>query len=49
MLFLDHAAPPLRGQDVPDPYYGGPEDYERMLDLIEEGMTGLIDHLRSRL
>lgn len=49
MLFLDHAAAPLQGQDVPDPYYGGPEDYEHMLDLIEEGMTGLIDHLRSRL
>lgn len=49
MLFLEHAAPPLKGQDVPDPYYGGPEDYEHMLDLIEEGMTGLMDHLRSRL
>ncbi|WP_282604899.1 low molecular weight protein-tyrosine-phosphatase [Pelagibius sp. Alg239-R121] len=48
-LFLDHAEPPLQGQDVPDPYYGGPEDYEAMLDLIEEGMTGLLDHLRSRL
>lgn len=48
-LFMDHAPQPLQGQDVPDPYYGGPEDYERTLDLIEEGMGGLIEHLRSRL
>lgn len=48
-LFLDHAPQPLQGQDVPDPYYGGPEDYERTFDLIEQGMDGLIAHLRSRL
>ena len=48
-LFLDHAPPPLRGGEVPDPYYGGPDDYERTLDLIEQGMGGLIEHLRGRL
>lgn len=48
-LFLEHAPQPLQGQDVPDPYTGGPEDYERTLDLIEQGMDGLIEHLRSRL
>ncbi len=48
-LFMDHAPQPLQGQDVPDPYYGGPEDYEHTLDLIEEGMEGLIEHLRGRL
>ncbi len=48
-LFLDHAPPPLQGQEVPDPYYGGPDDYERTLDLIEHGMGGLIEHLRGRL
>ncbi|WP_246116764.1 low molecular weight protein-tyrosine-phosphatase [Denitrobaculum tricleocarpae] len=48
-LFLNHAPQPLQGQDVPDPYGGGAEDYERTLDLIEEGMKGLIEHLQSRL
>jgi len=48
-LFLDHAQPPLKGQDVPDPYYGGPDDYEHVLDLIEHGMSGLIAHLQGRL
>ena len=27
---------------VPDPYYGGPEDFELALDLIEDGCEGLI-------
>ena len=27
---------------VPDPYYGGSEDFELALDLIEDGCEGLI-------
>jgi protein-tyrosine phosphatase len=30
------------GQDIPDPYYGGPPDYEHALDLIEEATSDLI-------
>jgi protein-tyrosine phosphatase len=47
-LFLDFLPPddPHAGQDVPDPYYGGPADYEHSLDLIERGMPGLIAALR---
>jgi protein-tyrosine phosphatase len=30
------------GQDIPDPYYGGPPDYEHALDLIEEAVGDLI-------
>lgn len=38
---------PERGErDVPDPYYGGAEGFETMLDLIEAGVRGLLDHLR---
>lgn len=33
-LLLDHA-PSYEGQDVPDPYYGGVSDFERVLDLVE--------------
>ncbi len=35
--------------DVPDPYYGGPEGFERVLDLIEAACTGLVAHLRDLL
>jgi hypothetical protein len=30
---------------VPDPYYGGTLGFERVLDLVEEAMTGLLDEL----
>jgi protein-tyrosine phosphatase len=34
---------------VPDPYYGGAEDFERVLDLVEDGIDGLLAHCRPRL
>ncbi len=34
---------------VPDPYYGGPEDFERVLDLVEDGVAGLLAHCQRRL
>lgn len=40
-LLLDYApAQPLR--EVPDPYYGGPQDFERVLDLCEAAAAGLL-------
>ncbi len=36
------------GQDIPDPYYGGPPDYEHALDLIEEAVGDLIATLSGR-
>lgn len=30
---------------VPDPYYGGAEGFEHVLDLLEDGCAGLLDHL----
>jgi protein-tyrosine phosphatase len=33
--------------DVPDPYYGGPQGFDRVLDLIEEGTEAILDHLLS--
>ncbi|MCW5700744.1 MAG: low molecular weight phosphotyrosine protein phosphatase [Rhodospirillales bacterium] len=43
-LFLDFA-PGFDIRDVPDPYYGGEDDFDFMLDLIEAGARGLLDHL----
>jgi protein-tyrosine phosphatase len=34
------------GQDVPDPYYGGPGGFERVLDMVEAISTRLLERLR---
>ena len=41
---FDPAAPP--GAEVPDPYHGGPEGFEQVLDLCEAAGVGLIEALR---
>lgn len=32
--------------DVPDPYYGGDDGFERVHDLIERACTALLEHIR---
>ena len=34
--------------DVPDPYYGGSDGFELVLDMMEEGCTEIIAHARKR-
>jgi protein-tyrosine phosphatase len=46
-LFLDFA-PWVDEREVPDPYYGGPAGFERVLDLIEEGSRSLIAEILAR-
>jgi len=41
-------APDAGSRVVPDPYYGGPEGFERVLDLVEAGCDGLLAALRGR-
>ena len=31
----------FKGQDVPDPYYGGKQDFEIMMDIIQDGIKGV--------
>jgi len=33
--------------DVPDPYYGGDDGFEHVLDLVESACRGLLDALRA--
>lgn len=33
--------------EVPDPYYGGEQGFEEVLDLIESASHGLLEHIRS--
>ena len=40
-LLLDYA-PQLGVREVPDPYYGGVEDFERVLDWVEIAARGVI-------
>lgn len=34
-------------EEVPDPYYGGPEGFERVLDLVEDACEGIVERLRA--
>lgn len=36
-----------RSLDVPDPYYGGPDGFDRVLDLVEAACAGLLAQLRA--
>ena len=33
--------------DVPDPYYGGADGFENVLDLVERACRGLLEHVRA--
>jgi protein-tyrosine phosphatase len=33
--------------EVPDPYYGGRRGFELVLDLIEQGCAGFIEHVKQ--
>jgi protein-tyrosine phosphatase len=46
-LFLDYA-PGLGRREVPDPYSGGPEGFEDVLDLVEAAARGLLAALGNR-
>ena len=43
--FLDFAKDTPE-REVPDPFYGGPEGFEHVLNLVEEASEGLIEDLR---
>lgn len=45
-LFLNFA-PEKRLMEVPDPYYGGPDGFEHVLDLVEAASTGLLNQIRT--
>ena len=45
--FLDFATDSPE-REVPDPYYGGPDGFEHVLDLVEEASEGLLEDIRER-
>ena len=46
-LVMDFA-PQAQRRAVPDPYYGGAQGFEEVLDLLEEAAEGLLQDLLSR-
>ena len=46
-LFLPFGQSAL--EQLPDPYVGGVEGFEQVLDLVEDAAEGLLSHLRSTL
>src|ERR1043165_3827687 len=45
-LFLEFA-PDADATEVPDPYYGGANGFEEVLDLVEAAAYGLLQHVRA--
>ena len=47
-LFLEASAR-WKGEDVPDPYYGGIEGFEQVLDMVEEAAARWLDRMEAEL
>ncbi len=45
--FLDYAEGSPESE-VPDPYYGGPEGFELVMDLVAEASEGLLESIRRQ-
>lgn len=46
-LFLDFAER-HKEYEVPDPYYGGADGFEQVLDMAEDAAAGLLRHIREK-
>ena len=45
-LFLGYASR-HREREVPDPYYGGEDGFERVLDMVEDAAAGLLLYIKE--
>jgi len=46
-LFLEYARHHAE-REVPDPYYGGADGFEHVLDMVEDASEGLLQHIRRK-
>lgn len=46
-LFLEFAQRHTE-REVPDPYYGGADGFEKVLDLVEDAAHGLLAHIKEQ-
>ena len=47
-MFLE-ASGRWKGEDVPDPYYGGAEGFEQVLDMVEEAAERWLDIVEAEI
>ncbi len=47
-LFMEYSAR-FAGREVPDPYTGGPQGFEDVLDMIEDACNGLLEAIKKEL
>lgn len=47
-LFMEYL-PEQGTSDVPDPYYGCAEDFENVLDIVEQGARAILSEIEHRL
>ena len=48
-LFMHYGANHDGDTEVPDPYFGGHQGFELVLDMVEEASQGLLAHLRDHI
>ena len=46
-LFMQYSTQVNPDVEVPDPYFGGNQGFELVLDMVEEASQGLLAHLRN--
>ena len=47
-LFMDYSSA-RRGDEIPDPYYGGAQGFELVLDMAEDAAAGLLQYIKQKL
>jgi protein-tyrosine phosphatase len=47
-LFLEFAQH-FHEREVPDPYFGGEDGFERVLDMLEDASDGFLRHVKKKL
>lgn len=48
IFMMTKFAKKFESDTVPDPYYGGPEGFEKVLDLLEDSCEGLLEFIIKR-
>jgi protein-tyrosine phosphatase len=48
LALMLEALEPGGGREVPDPYYGGPSGFDRVLDMLERACDAWLERLRSQ-
>jgi protein-tyrosine phosphatase len=49
LMLLMRFANEFEEATVPDPYYGGPEGFSKVLDYLEDSCQGLLEFVRKRV